>query len=114
MYDIFKKQIFLFYLITCYSVAYAQNCSHHIEGKITEFEHKEPVAYAQIQLKELQKSVLTDENGNYHFDNICNGTYTLEVNENGKIVKHAITVSAKKSKTVKLDESVNESPAFRR
>ncbi|WP_238698846.1 secretion protein, partial [Flavobacterium circumlabens] len=42
------------------------------------------------------------------------GTYTLEVNENGKIVKHAITVSAKKSKTVKLDESVNESPAFRR
>ena len=42
------------------------------------------------------------------------GTYTLEVNENGKIVKHEITVSAKKSKTVKLDESVNESPAFRR
>jgi hypothetical protein len=42
------------------------------------------------------------------------GTYTLEVNENGKIAKHEITVSAKKSKTVKLDESVNESPAFRR
>lgn len=42
------------------------------------------------------------------------GTYTLEVNENGKIAKHEITVSTKKSKTVKLDESVNESPAFRR
>jgi hypothetical protein len=42
------------------------------------------------------------------------GTYTLEVNENGKIAKHEITVSAKKSKTVKLDESVNRSPAFRR
>ncbi|MEO6174003.1 MAG: secretion protein [Flavobacterium circumlabens] len=42
------------------------------------------------------------------------GTYTLEVNENGKIAKHEITVSAKKSKTSKLDESVNESPAFRR
>lgn len=42
------------------------------------------------------------------------GTYTLEVNENGKIVKHEITVSAKKSKTVKLDETVNESPGFRR
>ncbi len=79
MYYKLRKRVFLFYLITCYSVAYAQNCSHHIEGKITEFEHKEPVAYAQIQLKELQKSVLTDENGNYHFDNICNGTYTLEV-----------------------------------
>ncbi len=42
------------------------------------------------------------------------GTYYLEVKENGKAVKHKITVSAKKEKTVSLDESVNESPAFRR
>lgn len=42
------------------------------------------------------------------------GTYYLEVQENSKVVKHKITVSAKKSKTVVLDESVNESPAFRR
>ena len=42
------------------------------------------------------------------------GTYTLEVNENGKVVKHEITVSTKKQKTIKLDESVNQSPAFRR
>ena len=42
------------------------------------------------------------------------GTYSLEVAENGKVEKHEITVSTKKVKTVKLDESVNESPAFRR
>ena len=42
------------------------------------------------------------------------GTYILEVNENGKVAKHEIAVSAKKSKTIKLDESVNESPSFRR
>ena len=42
------------------------------------------------------------------------GTYVLEVNENGKVAKHEIAVSAKKSKTIKLDESVNESPGFRR
>ncbi|BFM44292.1 hypothetical protein CFS9_29330 [Flavobacterium sp. CFS9] len=42
------------------------------------------------------------------------GTYILEVKENGKVAKHEITVSAKKSKTVKMDESVNKSPAFRR
>lgn len=42
------------------------------------------------------------------------GTYVLEVKENGKIAKHEITVSAKKIKTVKLDETVNESPSFRR
>jgi len=42
------------------------------------------------------------------------GTYYLEVQENSKVVKHKITVSSKKSKIVELDESVNESPAFRR
>lgn len=42
------------------------------------------------------------------------GTYFLEVIENGKIVKHEIKVLAKKVKTVRIDESVNESPSFRR
>ncbi len=42
------------------------------------------------------------------------GTYFLSVTENGKVVQHKITVSTKKVKTVVLDESVNESPAFRR
>ena len=42
------------------------------------------------------------------------GTYYLEVQENNKVVKHKIIVSNKKSKTVKIDNSVNVSPAFRR
>ena len=42
------------------------------------------------------------------------GTYYLEVQENNKVVKHEIIVSNKKSKTTKIDDSVNESPAFRR
>ncbi|WP_264551673.1 secretion protein [Flavobacterium sp. N2038] len=42
------------------------------------------------------------------------GTYVLEVKANEKIAKHEIKVAAKKVKTVKLDESVNQSPSFRR
>jgi hypothetical protein len=42
------------------------------------------------------------------------GTYFLEVTESEKVVKHEIKVTTKKSKKVKLDQSVNESPAFRR
>ncbi|KAF2516426.1 secretion protein [Flavobacterium foetidum] len=42
------------------------------------------------------------------------GTYVLEVKANDKVSKHEIKVAAKKVKTVKLDESVNESPGFRR
>ncbi|WP_343614424.1 secretion protein [Flavobacterium sp.] len=42
------------------------------------------------------------------------GTYVLEVKANEKIAKHEIKVAAKRVKTVKLDESVNYSPGFRR
>ncbi len=42
------------------------------------------------------------------------GTYVLEVKANEKVAKHEIKVVAKKVKTVKLDETVNESPSFRR
>lgn len=42
------------------------------------------------------------------------GKYVLEVKENGKVAKHEIKVVAKKVKKAALDESVNESPAFRR
>ena len=42
------------------------------------------------------------------------GTYVLEVKENSKVVKHEIKVATKKVKAAKLDETVNQSPAFRR
>ena len=42
------------------------------------------------------------------------GTYYLEVLENNKVVKHEISVSNKKVKAVKINDSINESPAFRR
>lgn len=42
------------------------------------------------------------------------GTYVLEVKANDKVAKHEIKVVAKKVKTVKLDQSANQSPSFRR
>ncbi|MEN2487567.1 secretion protein [Flavobacterium sp. B11] len=42
------------------------------------------------------------------------GTYVLELKANDKVAKHEIKVAAKKVKTIKLDQSVNQSPSFRR
>ncbi|KFF06066.1 hypothetical protein [Flavobacterium reichenbachii] len=42
------------------------------------------------------------------------GTYVLEVKANEKVATHEIKVAVKKVKTVKLDNSVNEHPGFRR
>lgn len=40
------------------------------------------------------------------------GIYFLEIIENGKVAKHQIKVTAKKEKTLQLDESLNQIPAF--
>ena len=42
------------------------------------------------------------------------GTYVLEVKANDKVATHEIKVAVKKAKTVKMDESVNHNPGFRR
>ena len=42
------------------------------------------------------------------------GTYVLEVKANDKVATHEIKVAAKKAKTIKMDESVNHNPGFRR
>lgn len=42
------------------------------------------------------------------------GTYVLELKANDKVATHEIKVAAKKAKTVKMDESVNHNPGFRR
>lgn len=42
------------------------------------------------------------------------GTYFLEVKSNDTVSKHKITVKGDNKTTVKLDQSVNKSPAFRR
>lgn len=42
------------------------------------------------------------------------GTYVLEVKGSETVKKHEIKVAAKKMKTIKLDQSVNQSPGFRR
>ena len=47
-------------------------------------------------------------------ENYSDGTYFLEVKENGKSVRHEIKVQTKKVKHVKLDKTVNESPSLRR
>ncbi|WJS97018.1 secretion protein [Flavobacterium johnsoniae] len=47
-------------------------------------------------------------------ENFPAGTYVLELKANDKVAKHEIKVAAKKVKTVKLDNSANHSPGFRR
>ncbi len=73
---------FSFYVFVCFAATInvaAQNvtpCNSTLSGKVIDEHNEEPLLYADIYIKELQKGAVSDTLGNYIIRNLCNGTYT--------------------------------------
>ncbi len=57
----------------------AQSCLFQLTGHITDEDTGEPLAGATVRLLALNRQVLTDTAGDFRFDSLCTGRYTLEV-----------------------------------
>ncbi len=55
-----------------------------ISGVVETEKDHQPIAGTRVELRELGKSVTTDEHGHYHFGNVAPGTYTLAVAVRGE------------------------------
>lgn len=68
-------------LVCATGLAHAQDCHIALHGHVVEADTKEPLAYASVFIKEVQKMASTDETGYYAIPDLCeNTTYTIEVN----------------------------------
>lgn len=77
--------------ITTGTFAFAQNGS--IRGRVLD-EQNQPLPGASVQIRELQRSVGTDENGNFNLEGVADGTYTLVASYIGYRASEAsVTVS---------------------
>ena len=74
------NQVLLFYLLTA-PLLYGQLYS--IEGKIQSKDN--PLAFANVLIKNLRKGTVADEKGNYKLNGLKTGTYMLEVSFTGYI-----------------------------
>ncbi|TXK51947.1 TonB-dependent receptor [Pontibacter qinzhouensis] len=54
-----------------------QDCGLTFSGKVIDHDSREPLIGATVLITELQKAVITDEYGNYHFHHLCRGSYTV-------------------------------------
>ena len=52
-------------------------CVISVSGSVSDADEKTPLEGALIQIKELGISTRTDEEGHYHFYNLCPGTFTF-------------------------------------
>lgn len=73
----------------------------HIKGTVTTNDNK-AAAYVFVQIRQLSKSISTDENGFFRLDNIKPGTYDVEISLTGyeNVVK---TVTVEPGKTTQLN-----------
>ncbi|PRP67039.1 TonB-dependent receptor [Nonlabens agnitus] len=57
----------------------AQDCRIELKGTITDFHDGEPLAFAQLYIKDLQKGTSTNEKGEYVLRNLCAGDYDMVI-----------------------------------
>ncbi len=74
------------------SMVFSQDCNLSLNGHILDFHNGEPITDATLQIENLNLNTITDSNGKYQFNNLCEGRITL-------IITH---VSCE-SKTIRID-----------
>ncbi|MEL6672882.1 MAG: TonB-dependent receptor [Bacteroidota bacterium] len=76
-------------LLTGWGTLTAQTCDLQLSGKVFELEQELPIPFAQVRLVETDQVALTDENGVFHFKELCPGQYTL-VCEHSAYARHEL------------------------
>lgn len=72
-----KYCIIITLLFSC--VMYSQNCNHSLEGYVLDFHNGEPIAGATLQIKNSQLHTISDSNGKFIINNLCESFIELIV-----------------------------------
>ena len=72
-----KYCIIITLLFSC--VMNSQNCNHSLEGYVLDFHNGEPIAGATLQIKNSQLQTISDSNGKFIINNLCESSLELIV-----------------------------------
>lgn len=81
-----SNKLFSVFVIVLGFTAHAQNknnCNYSLSGKIVDEHDQSVLMFANIYIKELEKGTVSDTNGNYVIEHLCEGTYTITVSHVG-------------------------------
>ncbi|WP_158453742.1 TonB-dependent receptor [Pontibacter korlensis] len=56
-----------------------QDCGLTLSGKVLDHDTRDVLVGATVYIPELDRAAISDEYGNYHFHQLCQGTYSLRV-----------------------------------
>ena len=72
-----KYCIIITLLFSC--VMYSQNCNHSLEGYVLDFHNGKPIAGATLQIENSQLHTISDSNGKFIINNLCESSIELIV-----------------------------------
>lgn len=82
----------VFSLLTMLATAVAAFAQHPLHGKVVEKDSRQPVANASISLSG-NRNAISDENGNFHFYHLKEGSYTITISAVGfKTIRETMQV----------------------
>lgn len=106
------KYFFISLVLLFISMANAQDCKFIFLGELTDFHDGTPISAANIYIKHLDRYVISDFDGKFKIENLCEGDLTLVISHVGcetKTVSYNITGDTYKSIAIEHHiEELNE------
>ncbi|BAO77494.1 TonB-dependent receptor [Winogradskyella sp. PG-2] len=103
------KNIFLILFILITSFSFSQECNSVLTGKISDFHDNTTLENTTIKIIGTNKITISDEKGNFEFNNLCKQTYNIEVSHiacKTKII--SIEVDGNTHKLISLEHHFEE------
>ena len=102
-----------YYIITlcflCLGIAKAQNCSLTLLGEIKDFHDNSPISSANIYIKRLDKYIISDFDGKFKIENLCEGNLSLVISHVGCETKTVtINMTSDQYKSITLEHHLEE------
>lgn len=103
------KQILLFLLLTLvYVSVFSQDCTIRLSGHVEDRDTKQRLVSATVSLIEPDRTIITNEAGDFVFNNLCAGNYRLRISHvNCDTVLQNIKLSKPVHVDIELPHAVN-------
>ncbi len=73
------KYLYFLVLLFIGQSSIAQNCSLRFSGHVDDTDTREKLPNAFVTIVELNKTIVTNRDGDFSFDSLCAGMYTIEI-----------------------------------
>jgi iron complex outermembrane recepter protein len=99
----------LFLFVAGILTAQSDSCNFSLSGKVIDSDTKEVLEFAEISIVELKTTHICTDKGEYTFNKLCRGTYTVKVMHVGcEPLQFVLTITGNTEKTLKLPHHLNE------